>query len=223
MSSRSAPQIDQRYADPSSYHGELPPDWDGRRKATYRRDDWACQHCGTQSGPHASGEGVRLHAHHTQPRSEGGSNHLSNLVTLCEPCHQAVHDHDIFGDGWEGDDQPRTPIFGATAWGWTVSVLTSFSGLYFVYMLGLSGGLFDGVSGGSFVGALIGLYLGIVLFTVWKPFLTATGYGLLGLIIAAYVSNTGQSFTALEPLFHLVITIGVGVLLLGSFMLRSLR
>ena len=225
MSSRPGPQIEHRYADPNSYHGDLPPDWDGRRKATYRRDDWTCQHCGTQSGPHARGSGgVRLHAHHSRPRSEGGSNHLSNLVTLCEPCHQDVHDHDIFGDGWEGDgDQALGPIFGATTWGWGVSALTSFSGLYFVYMFGLLGGLFDGVSGGSFVGALIGLYLGIVLFTVWKPFLTASGYGLFGLIIAAYVSDTGQSFTAPEPLFHLVLTIGVGVLLLVSFMLRSLR
>ena len=212
MSSRSAPQIEHRYTDPNTYHGDLPPDWDGRRKATYRRDDWTCQHCGTQSGPHASGGGVRLHAHHTQPRSEGGSNHLSNLVTLCEPGHQKVHDHDIFGDGWEGDsEQPRTPIFGATRGGWATAALVSLSGLYFTHWFGGFVGLFDGLTGGSFLGMLAGIYLVILVVTVRKPVSVMCGYGLLGVVVLFVVTMSGQP--ALDTNVLLGLTWGVAVFL----------
>jgi uncharacterized membrane protein YccC len=77
------------------YNGSYPPDWDARRKSVYRRDDWTCTNCGTKSGPHAGRKGVPLHAHHEHPLSQGGSNHLSNLTTLCESCHNQEHDHDI--------------------------------------------------------------------------------------------------------------------------------
>ncbi|MFC4990326.1 HNH endonuclease [Saliphagus infecundisoli] len=96
-------EINPRYDDPETYSGRNPPDWEARRKAVYRRDDWTCQNCGRQSGPYAGDDGERLHAHHIQARADGGSNRLSNLETLCEPCHQNNHDHDIFQDGWVGD------------------------------------------------------------------------------------------------------------------------
>lgn len=105
-------EINSRYDDPGAYSGKHPPDWEARRKTVYRRDDWTCQQCERKSGPHAGDEGVRLHAHHIQALSEGGSNRLSNLVTLCEPCHQNSHTHDIFTGGWVGDG-PRVYTTGS--------------------------------------------------------------------------------------------------------------
>lgn len=97
--SRSQATINPRWDDPSSYEGDFPPDWDIRRRAVYERDQWTCTKCGTQSGPHAGSDGVPLHAHHVQPRADGGSNRLTNLTTLCESCHTALHGHDLFDSG----------------------------------------------------------------------------------------------------------------------------
>lgn len=69
-----------------------PSDWDSRRKKVYRRDDYKCQNCGDEGGPNGD---IELHAHHIVPKSEGGSDNLSNLATLCYECHNAVHDHHI--------------------------------------------------------------------------------------------------------------------------------
>ena len=69
-----------------------PADWDARRKKAYRRDDYTCQNCGAEGGPHGD---VELHAHHIIPKSRGGSHSLNNLTTLCYECHNAVHDHHI--------------------------------------------------------------------------------------------------------------------------------
>ncbi|MBX0296575.1 MULTISPECIES: HNH endonuclease [Halobacteriales] len=88
--------IHPQWDDPSAYGGEYPPDWDARRRTVYERDDWTCTNCGRKSGPHAGDDGVRLHAHHIVPHSAGGSNRLSNLTTLCEPCHAELHGHDLF-------------------------------------------------------------------------------------------------------------------------------
>jgi len=49
------------------------------RTAVLKRDKYACVNCG--------GTGGDLHAHHVVPRSEGGTNDLSNLVALCARCH----------------------------------------------------------------------------------------------------------------------------------------
>lgn len=32
-----------------------------------------------------------LHAHHKVLRSKGGSNHHSNLITVCRTCHIGIH------------------------------------------------------------------------------------------------------------------------------------
>lgn len=66
----------------------LPSDWDSRRKETYRRDEYTCQHCGAKGGPKGETE---LHAHHIVPKSRGGGHHLNNLVTVCRDCHKAIH------------------------------------------------------------------------------------------------------------------------------------
>lgn len=68
-----------------------PSDWDSRRREVYKRDGYTCQNCGSQGGRYGNTE---LHAHHIVPKSRGGSHSSSNLVTICKPCHNAVHyDH----------------------------------------------------------------------------------------------------------------------------------
>ena len=47
------------------------------------RDNYTCQCCGKKN--------CRLEVHHIQFRSNGGSDDLENLITLCEDCHKAVH------------------------------------------------------------------------------------------------------------------------------------
>lgn len=88
--------IKARWDDPAAHTGNYPPDWDARRRAVYERDDWTCTRCGRRSGPYAGDDGVPLHAHHLTPRSAGGTHRLSNLTTLCEPCHADLHGHDLF-------------------------------------------------------------------------------------------------------------------------------
>lgn len=67
---------------------DYPSDWESRREQVYKRDDYTCQNCGTMGGSKGNSE---LHAHHIVPKSSGGTHDLSNLKTLCEDCHQAVH------------------------------------------------------------------------------------------------------------------------------------
>ena len=67
---------------------EYPSDWDIRRKEVYKRDDYRCQNCGRRGGPYGDSE---LHAHHVVALSDGGTDKLSNLTTLCEGCHKSIH------------------------------------------------------------------------------------------------------------------------------------
>ena len=55
---------------------------DSREHALFR-DKHTCQCCGAKK--------VRLEVHHIVYRSNGGTNDLSNLITLCEKCHKKVH------------------------------------------------------------------------------------------------------------------------------------
>ena len=50
------------------------------------RDNHICQQCKGKS------KDTRLHVHHLVFRSNGGSDTAENLTTLCETCHNAVHD-----------------------------------------------------------------------------------------------------------------------------------
>ena len=52
------------------------------RRAIYRRDGYACALCGD---PRA------LTIHHVWPRSAGGGNSPTNLITLCRYCHALAH------------------------------------------------------------------------------------------------------------------------------------
>ena len=50
------------------------------RKAVILRDGCKCMECGKSN--------CKLEVHHIKPRRLNGSNTLSNLITLCEKCHQ---------------------------------------------------------------------------------------------------------------------------------------
>ena len=52
------------------------------REAVFTRDGYKCQCC-----DRGIKDGAILHAHHIQYRSQGGTNRMSNLITVCEKCH----------------------------------------------------------------------------------------------------------------------------------------
>lgn len=68
-----------------------PDNWDMLRKQVYERDDYKCRNCGVKGGD--NGNKVVLHAHHIVPVSSDGNHVNSNLVTLCQTCHNKVHPH----------------------------------------------------------------------------------------------------------------------------------
>ena len=52
------------------------------REAVFSRDGYTCQCCGRTIK-----DGAILHVHHVKYRSQGGTNRMSNLATVCEKCH----------------------------------------------------------------------------------------------------------------------------------------
>ena len=60
--------------------------WDVQRKKALLRDSMECVDCGYSDG--------RLHVHHEIPQSEGGTDDLRNLKTVCPDCHADAHDTD---------------------------------------------------------------------------------------------------------------------------------
>lgn len=87
--------------------------WSVIRRAVWYRDKGVCAHCGIDTnlerqrwralrkehGRNAdriflrAGFDIRdqWQAHHVVPRSQGGTNALTNIITLCVPCHKAAH------------------------------------------------------------------------------------------------------------------------------------
>ena len=51
------------------------------------RDNYTCQICGAKN--------TRLEVHHIKYRSQGGSDDLDNLITLCKDCHHKLHEGKI--------------------------------------------------------------------------------------------------------------------------------
>lgn len=51
------------------------------------RDNYTCQCCKTKKGT--------LHVHHIIYRSNGGSDDIENLITLCENCHKELHQGEL--------------------------------------------------------------------------------------------------------------------------------
>lgn len=52
------------------------------REAVFLRDNYTCKCCGRTIK-----DGAILHVHHVKYRSNGGTNRMSNLITVCEKCH----------------------------------------------------------------------------------------------------------------------------------------
>lgn len=55
------------------------------RQHVIRRDHSICQSCGTRCS------GTNRHVHHITRRADGGTNNLTNLITLCSNCHARAH------------------------------------------------------------------------------------------------------------------------------------
>jgi hypothetical protein len=58
-----------------------------KRFFVMKRDHFACVRCG------ASGHGVKLEVHHRFPFAKGGTDHLTNLETLCFECNRGQRDN----------------------------------------------------------------------------------------------------------------------------------
>ncbi len=67
------------------------PYWINISKKIRKRDDFTCQVCGI----HGLKDGVELHVHHVKPRSLGGDERNSNLITLCKECHMSQPGHEF--------------------------------------------------------------------------------------------------------------------------------
>jgi len=91
---------------------EHPRDRDRLRRHVYERDDYRCQQCGQQGGPH---EAVELHVRGIVPESRGGTtNHPRNLLTLCGRCGDRISDHHVLGSGdrftpWTTEESSESP------------------------------------------------------------------------------------------------------------------
>ena len=60
-------------------------DWEETRHLVLERDNFHCLSCGIAVSS------AQADIHHLLPRSMGGTDDLSNLVTLCDGCHASHH------------------------------------------------------------------------------------------------------------------------------------
>lgn len=51
------------------------------RREVFKRDKFSCVYCGSPA----------LYVHHITSKSRGGTDELSNLVSICVPCHEKLH------------------------------------------------------------------------------------------------------------------------------------
>jgi ATP-dependent DNA helicase RecQ len=65
--------------------GAIEGDWRKIRESILRRDKFKCVECGDPC------DRDEADIHHLLPRSAGGSDEPSNLITLCDGCHAAHH------------------------------------------------------------------------------------------------------------------------------------
>lgn len=78
------------------------------REAVFFRDNYTCQCCKRTIKDHAI-----LHVHHIVYRSQGGTNRMSNLATVCERCHTPAN-HQPGGRLWNW--RPKLPAFQGAAY-----------------------------------------------------------------------------------------------------------
>lgn len=57
------------------------------KAAVLDRDNHTCQIC--------AGKDTQLEVHHIIPKSQGGSNRMENLITLCKNCHEKIHKNEL--------------------------------------------------------------------------------------------------------------------------------
>lgn len=69
-------------------NGDL-KDYYNVKQFVLERNSYTCQHCKGKS------KDKYLHVHHIVFRSNGGSDHQDNLITLCKTCHNELHDGKI--------------------------------------------------------------------------------------------------------------------------------
>ena len=62
-------------------------EFSSRKEAVRHRDNYTCQCCGKKN--------IRLEVHHIIYRSYGGTNDEDNLITLCEDCHDKLHNDEL--------------------------------------------------------------------------------------------------------------------------------
>lgn len=66
-------------------------EWRQRRREVYERDKWTCQECQRKclsaKAAKRTDTTLKIQAHHIIRRRDGGTDELSNLVTLCMGCH----------------------------------------------------------------------------------------------------------------------------------------
>lgn len=68
------------------WYGRMPLDlWRVLRQYVYERDEGKCRYCGEHT------ELYDCHCHHVLDLQHGGTNHPSNLKTLCRVCHKKRH------------------------------------------------------------------------------------------------------------------------------------
>lgn len=53
--------------------------WRRIKQQVHERDEWTCKHCGVVT--------MQLECDHIINQAEGGTDDLSNLQSLCKPCH----------------------------------------------------------------------------------------------------------------------------------------
>jgi len=81
----------------------------GRQKGFYNvkayvlnRDNYTCQKCKIKKG--------KLHVHHLVFRSNGGTNTITNLITLCSNCHDKLHSGEFKIKGIKSKTKHATEI-----------------------------------------------------------------------------------------------------------------
>jgi len=72
---------------------ELQKAWSLIRAQVLERDKCRCQLCGGLGWS-------KLHAHHICKRKHGGTDHMDNLITVCNKCHRKA-DTELYDPDWE--------------------------------------------------------------------------------------------------------------------------
>ncbi|NLD25260.1 HNH endonuclease [Candidatus Dojkabacteria bacterium] len=60
---------------------------DPEKLRIHRFFNWTCQECGKKEDPSYP----IFTIHHINPKSNGGTSNLSNLLLLCQSCHRRLH------------------------------------------------------------------------------------------------------------------------------------